>query len=97
MAELLSDTTPIEIVGEVGDVCYWHHRLVHSPGVNCSGHDGVPLRLRTMVPVDWQKAGLRYIDHEESNPGPNAQWFVDTRAFEDDVPPGDDMWAGWGV
>ena len=63
----------MEVVGCAGDVCFWHHRLVHGPGINCSGRGGAPPRVRTLVPVDYQPAGLRYIDRADSNPGPNHQ------------------------
>ena len=59
-----------------------HHRMVHSGGVNRSADARwVPEgpQIRMVVPCDFQKEGLTYLESETSNPGPNHQWWVNTR------------------
>ena len=47
LAGVLRDTAPVEIVGTAGTVCFWHNRLVHDSGLNCSGiGDGSAMRVR---------------------------------------------------
>ena len=56
--------------------------MVHSGGVNRSADARwVPEgpQIRMVVPCDFQKEGLTYLESETSNPGPNHQWWVNTR------------------
>ena len=51
-----------------------------------------------VVPCDYQKDGLTYLDSPTSNPGPHQQWWVGTRQFaEDTAPDPDDLWRDWAI
>ena len=91
----LREITPVESTGRAGDVMFWHPRLLHSAGVNYSAeHDRQILRL--VIPCDYQHDGLTYFDDLVEGPGPNHQWWVDTRNFEEDIPPTpENIWHGW--
>jgi len=91
----LSDITPMEFPGQAGDVIFWHPRMIHSGGVNRSAELGHSA-LRLIVPCDYQRADRTFYDNEVEGPGPNHQWWVDTRNFKEDVPPTpDNIWDGW--
>jgi hypothetical protein len=91
----LRDITPLEFPGVAGDVVFWHPRVLHSAGVNHSADLGRPI-LRLVVPCDYQRADLTFFDDLEYGPGPNHQWWVDTRNFREDVvPTKDNIWHGW--
>ena len=94
---ILRTVPPVEICGQPGDVCLWHHRMMHSGGVNRtierSDAEGGPV-VRMIVPCDFQRDGLSLIEDEESNPGPNYQWWVHTRQFKEDCFR-EDMWEDW--
>eukprot|EP01043_Picozoa_sp_COSAG02_P035071 COSAG02_NODE_2489_length_8698_cov_6.406443_5_plen_180_part_00 len=85
----------------LGRACAQHHRMVHSGGVNRSADPAwVPEgpQVRMVVPCDYQKDGLTYLESEESNPGPNHQWWVNTRQFaEDTEPTAENMWDNWAI
>lgn len=94
---ILQTTTPIEFVGNPGDVVFWHPRLIHSAGVNYSAATGEPL-IRYIVPCDFQKDGYTYFDDDVLGPGPKHQWWVDTRHFKEDPPPtSNNMWDDWAI
>jgi len=91
----LREITPVEFPGQAGDVIFWHPRLLHSGGINRSADSERPI-LRLIVPCDFQRDGMRFFDDLVEGPGPNHQWWVDTRNFHDDVPPtADNLWDGW--
>ncbi len=87
--------TPLEFSGNAGDVIFWHPRLLHSAGINHSAdHDRQVLRL--IVPCDYQLDGREFFDDLVHGPGPNHQWWVDTRHFHWDVlTTPDNVWVGW--
>lgn len=91
----LNDITPLEFSGRAGDVLFWHPRLLHSAGINHSAeHDRQILRL--IVPCDYQLDGLDFFDDPIHGPGPNHQWWVDTRHFNGDTPTTpENIWEGW--
>ena len=96
----LRDIAPVECTGDAGDVVFWHPRMLHSAGVNCSAEPSAPdgPRVRMVVPCDYGRAGLDYFDDEEFGPGEKYQWWVDTRNFREDVPATvDNLWQGWGI
>lgn len=95
--QILMDTTPVEFSGKAGDVVFWHPRLLHSAGVNCSAEEGNPI-VRVLIPCDYQRAGLSYYDDLEFGPGPMYQYWVDTRNFREDVrATPSNMWSDWNV
>jgi hypothetical protein len=95
--EILRIVTPVEFPGAVGDVVFWHPRLLHSGGINQSAQRERPV-LRLIVPCDYQKDGMSFFDDLIEGPGPNHQWWVDTRNFHGDVPPTpDNIWDGWAI
>lgn len=95
--EALENITPIECPGNAGDVVFWHPRLIHSSGINLSSDFGEPA-VRFIVPCDFQRDGLTYFDVLDRGPGPNHQWWVDTRNFREDVPPTEDnVWDAWAI
>ena len=94
--QVLRDTSPVEFTGNAGDVIFWHPRLLHSAGVNFSSETGNPL-VRIIVPCDYQRAGMTYLDNMDHGPGPLYQWWVDTRnTVEDCQSTPDNMWDRWG-
>ena len=91
----LREITPMEFPGKAGDVIFWHPRLIHSGGVNRSAELGSPA-LRLIVPCDYQRADRTFYDDLVEGPGPNHQWWVDTRHFKEDIPStADNIWEGW--
>jgi hypothetical protein len=93
--EVLRNITPVEFTGQAGDVLFWYSRLAHSGGVNYSADHERPV-VRLIVPCDYQRDGFTFFDDPVEGPGPNHQWWVDTRNFREDVPPTpDNIWDGW--
>jgi hypothetical protein len=91
----IRDITPLEFPGKAGDVIFWHPRLIHSPGINRSAELGKPT-MRLIVPCDYQRDGLTLFDDAERGPGPERQWWIDTRNHREDVPSTpNNIWHGW--
>lgn len=96
-AKILSDTVPVEFVGEPGDVVFWHPRLIHSAGVNYSAETNTP-RIRYAIPCDFQKGGRILYDDDDLGPGTTHQWWVDTRHYRGDpIPTKDNLWTDWEI
>lgn len=94
---LLSETTPVEFTGRVGDVIFWHPRLIHSAGINDSGQSDNPM-VRVLTPIDYQRAGETYVDDLEYGPGPKYQWWIDTRNVREDILATEfNIWHGWAI
>lgn len=94
---ILRDVTPVEFTGHAGDVIFWHPRILHSAGINCSAEWDTPL-VRVIVPCDFQRADRKHFDDLDYGPGPKFQWWVDTRNFREDVPPTpDNVWNDWAI
>ena len=92
---ILETVHPLEFCGDVGDVVFWHPRLIHSAGVNYSMELESPC-IRFVVPCDFQHDGLTFFDDDTLGPSDNAQWWVCTRHFEEDpVPTQDNIWHDW--
>ena len=53
MERVKESIRPVEFSGEAGDAIFFHHRVLHSGGVNVVGAAGP--RIRLAVPSDWQK------------------------------------------
>lgn len=93
--DVLRNTTPLELSGQAGDVIFWHPQLMHSGGINLSAAREHPV-LRLIVPCDYQRDGFTFFDNLIEGPGPCHQWWVDTRSFQEDVPPTpDNVWDEW--
>ena len=94
---VLRDITPVEFSGAAGDVIFWHPRMLHSAGVNHSAQSARPV-VRVIVPCDYQIDGQTYVDDLEFGPGPDFQWWVDTRNFAEDAPTTpDNIFHGWAI
>ena len=94
---VLRDITPVEFSGKAGDVIFWHGRMLHSAGINHSAETANPM-VRLIVPCDYQIDGQTYVDDMEFGPGPNVQWWVDTRNFaEDERTTPDNIFHGWAI
>lgn len=94
---ILCEVSPVEFSGEPGDVIFWHPRLLHSGGTNHSAEWDRPI-IRIIVPCDFQRADRRYFDDLTYGPGPEYQWWVDTRNFHgDEVPTPDNLWNEWDI
>ena len=95
--KILHETTPLEFTGSPGDVIFWHPRALHSAGINRSAELGEPM-VRPIIPCDFQRGGLTYIDEPDFGPGEAFQWWVDTRNVIEDVPPtAGNIWADWAI
>ena len=95
--EILRDTTSVELTGGPGDVVFWHPRILHSAGINHSAEWARPL-VRAIVPCDFQVDGRDYYDDLQYGPGPDVQYWVDTRNFRSDIAPTpDNIWDDWGI
>jgi hypothetical protein len=93
--DLLRKVKPVEFSGKAGDVLFWHPRLIHGPGVNCSADHDHPA-VRYIVPCEYQPDGLISYFNLSHGPAPNRQWWVDTRNFREDVPATpDNVWDRW--
>jgi hypothetical protein len=95
--EILSDTVPVETHGHPGDVIFWHHRLLHSAGINRTADAGCPI-VRIIVPCDYQRGDKSFFDDNEYGPSEKYQWWIDTRNYREDVAPtATNLWAEWSI
>lgn len=93
--DCVREITPVEFPGHAGDVVFWHPRLLHSAGINYSAEFDRQI-LRKVVPCDYQIDGKDFYDDLVHGPGPNHQWWVDTRNFHGDTPTTEDnLWDDW--
>ena len=94
---ILREVAPVEFSGEAGDVIFWHPRLLHSGGTNHSAKWDRPI-VRMIVPCDFQRADRGYFDDLQYGPGPDYQWWIDTRNFHgDEAPTPDNLWNEWAI
>ncbi|MEM7018571.1 MAG: phytanoyl-CoA dioxygenase family protein [Pseudomonadota bacterium] len=95
--DVLREVTPVETAGMPGDVIFWHHRLLHSVGINNTADWEQPL-VRVIVPCDYQRGDMTFYDDLEYGPGPDFQWWLDTRNFREDEPPtATNLWRHWAI
>ena len=95
--KILRDTIPVEFTGSPGDVIFWHPRALHSAGINRSAELGAPM-ARPIIPCDFQRDGLTYVDEPDFGPGEAFQWWIDTRNVTEDIAPtADNMWDDWAI
>lgn len=95
--QTLRETIPLEFTGSPGDVIFWHPRALHSAGINRSAELGAPM-VRPIIPCDFQRDGLTYVDEPDFGPGEAFQWWIDTRNVTEDVPATpNNMWDDWAI
>lgn len=92
---LVRETVPVECSGKAGDVVFWHPRLLHSAGINHSVANS-PI-VRFVAPCDFQRDGSSCFDDDIFGPGKTHQWWIDTRNYREDEPPGEDIWRDWAI
>ena len=93
--KILNDTSPVEFIGNAGDVVFWHPRLIHSAGINRTGQSDTPA-VRLAIPCDFQREGKTYFDDDDLGPSVHQQWWVNTRHFREDIPPQkNNLWSDW--
>ena len=87
---VVDEIQPYEVVGNAGDVIFWHGRTVHSAGIHI-GDD-----IRWAVFADFTR-DLETLDAEAHKAAGQFEWFKDARLFRHDALAGDDMWQNWAL
>ena len=90
LERVVDEIQPFELVGEAGDVIFWHGRTVHSSGIH-TGDD-----IRWAVFADFTR-DFPTLDADEHRAVGQYEWFKDTRLFRDDALAGEDMWQHWSL
>ena len=90
LKQVVDEIEPYELVGEAGDVIFWHGRTVHSSGIH-TGDD-----IRWAVFADFTR-DFPTLDADEHRAVGQYEWFKDTRLFRDDALAGEDMWQHWSL
>ena len=88
MEHVIENIEPYEIIGNKGDVIFWHGRMVHSSGIHI-GHD-----IRWAIMDDFSEDEEILTDEEHRQLG-QFEWFKNTKLFRTDRPTTDDMWRNW--
>ena len=88
MREVVKTITPVEFVGQRGDVVFWHGRTVHSAGV----HIGDSIRWAVFADFTEDREILDADTHRELG---LYEWFKDAKLFKNDAEVSDDMWQNW--
>lgn len=88
MREVVKKITPVEFVGDQGDVVFWHGRTVHSAGV----HIGDSIRWAVFADFTEDREILDADAHRELG---LYEWFKDAKLFKNDLEVSDDMWRSW--
>ena len=87
---VLDEIQPYELIGDAGDVIFWHGRTVHSSGIH-TGDD-----IRWAVFADFTR-DFETLDADEHRAVGQFEWFKDTKLFRNDALAGDDMWQHWAL
>ena len=87
---VVAEIEPVELVGDAGDVIFWHGRTVHSSGI----HTGDAIRWALFA--DFTR-DFETLDADEHRAVGQYEWFKDAKLFRDDILAGDDMWQRWAV
>ena len=90
ISEVVNNTTPVEFVGEQGDVVYWHGRMVHSSGI----HVGSTIRWAVFADFMLDETILDANEHRALG---QYEWFKDAKLLRTDREVGDDMWRSWKI
>ena len=88
MQEVVDTITPVEFVGQKGDVVFWHGRTVHTAGI----HVGDSIRWAVFADFTQNRPFLTPNQHREVG---QYEWFKDTKLFIDDDRVNEDMWRNW--
>ena len=88
MRKVVSTITPVEFVGNQGDVVFWHGRTVHTAGV----HVGEAIRWAVFADFTEDREILDADAHRELG---LYEWFKDAKMFKSDLEVTDDMWRSW--
>ena len=88
MQEVVRKITPVEFVGNQGDVVFWHGRTVHSAGV----HIGDSIRWAVFADFTEDREILDADAHRAMG---LYEWFKDAKMFKSDREVSDDMWRSW--
>lgn len=86
----VEETTPVELVGNAGDVIFWHGRMVHTAGI----HVGSQIRWAVFGDYSQDRQCLSEDEHRKLG---QYEWFKDTQLFRDDPAPSTDMWKSWNI
>ena len=90
LKRVVDEIQPFELVGDAGDVVFWHGRCVHSSGIH-TGDD-----IRWAVFADFTR-DFATLDADEHRAVGQYEWFKDAKLFRDDALAGDDMWQHWSL
>lgn len=82
--------TPYELIGNAGDVIFWHGRLIHSAGI----HIGKTIRWAVFGDFTQDRPCLSEDEHRELG---QYEWFKDTQLFKEDSSPSTNMWKSWNI
>ena len=90
LREVVSTITPVEFVGDQGDVIFWHGRTVHSAGI----HIGDSIRWAVFADFTEDREILDADAHRALG---MYEWFKDAKLFKNDMEVSNDMWRSWGI
>ena len=90
MREVVNSITPVEFVGNKGDVMFWHGRTAHTAGIHVGG------AIRWAVFADFTES-RDVLNSDEHRAVGQFEWFKDTKLFKVDQQIGDDMWRNWRI
>lgn len=88
MRDVVQNITPVEFVGNQGDVVFWHGRTVHSAGV----HIGDSIRWAVFADFTEDR---QILDADAHRAMGLYEWFKDAKMFKSDRTVTDDMWRSW--
>ena len=86
--QVVRDVKPVELIGEPGDVIFWHGRTVHSSGI----HIGTNIRWALFGDLMRDEPVLSEDEHRAVG---QYEWFKDTRLLQDDAGVSYDLWNNW--
>jgi ectoine hydroxylase-related dioxygenase (phytanoyl-CoA dioxygenase family) len=112
MKRLIRDTEPFEVTGSAGDTLFYHHRLIHTVGINTSDvvrqavfcdymRSDRPVKedLLPLETTSYRVKAEREAVGTSLETDKQVQWYADTREYVQDTgwPPRQDMWEDWGA
>ena len=86
--QVVREIRPVELIGEPGDVIFWHGRTVHSSGI----HIGSNIRWALFGDLMRDEPVLSEDEHRAVG---QYEWFKDTRLLRDDAAVSNDLWHNW--